>query len=113
MALGAVFPQLDPATEPGAVAEWARAAEEAGYDYAVAFDHVFGADPDHAGVLRDPAERTRHEPLVLFAYMAAVTRRLHFLTGVLVLPPRPLRCAPWTPTTPRVRSRPSTPTRRT
>lgn len=88
MPLGVVFPQLDPATEPGAVAEWARATEEAGYDYAVAFDHVFGADPDHAGVLRDPAERTRHEPLVLFAYMAAVTSRLRFLTGVLVLPPR-------------------------
>ena len=88
MPLGVVFPQLDPITEPNAVAEWARAAEEAGYHYAVAFDHVFGADPDHPGVLRDPAERTRHEPLVLFAYMAAVTSRLRFLTGVLVLPPR-------------------------
>ena len=88
MALGVVFPQLDPDAEPDAVAGWAVAAEEAGYDYAVAFDHVFGADPDHAGVLRDPGERTRHEPLVLFAYMAAVTSRLRFLTGVLVLPPR-------------------------
>ena len=88
MPLGAVFPQLDPAAEPNAVAEWAVAAEESGYDYAVAFDHVFGADPDHAGVVRDPAERTRHEPLVLFAYMAAATTRLNLLTGVLVLPPR-------------------------
>ena len=88
MPLGVVFPQLDPVDEPRAVAEWARAAEEAGYDYAVAFDHVFGADPDHAGVLRDPGERTRHEPLVLFAYIAAVTSSLRLLTGVLVLPPR-------------------------
>ncbi|MCY4639659.1 MAG: TIGR03619 family F420-dependent LLM class oxidoreductase [Chloroflexi bacterium] len=88
MPLGVVFPQLDPAAEPNAVAEWALASEEAGYDYAVAFDHVFGADPDHAGVLRDPGERTRHEPLVLFAYISAVTSRLHLLTGVLVLPPR-------------------------
>lgn len=88
MPLGVVFPQLDPIAEPSAVAEWASAAEEAGYCYTVAFDHVFGSDPDHAGVLRDPAERTRHEPLVLFAYMAAVTSRLRFLTGVLVLPPR-------------------------
>jgi probable F420-dependent oxidoreductase len=88
MPLGVVFPQLDPVAEPGSVADWARAAEEGDYGYAVAFDHVFGADPDHAGVLRDPAERTRHEPLVLFSFLAAVTRRLCFLTGVLVLPPR-------------------------
>ncbi len=88
MPLGVVFPQLDPRADPNAITEWAKAAEKAGYEYAVAFDHVFGADPDHAGVVRDPAERTRHEPLILFSYMAAVTQHLRFLTGVLVLPPR-------------------------
>ena len=69
----------------------AQGVEELGLDHLITYDHVLGAD--HAD--RDPpltgpyTERDAfHEPFVLFGYLAAVTRRLELVIGVLVLPQR-------------------------
>jgi len=52
---------------------------------------VVGADPDRPGGWRAGAytnQSSFHEPLVLFAYLGAVTRRLEFVSGIIILPQR-------------------------
>ena len=90
MRVGAVFPQLEIGTDPDAIARYARTLEELGYDHLVIFDHVLGADSsrpegwtgtyDHRSLF--------HEPLVVYGYLAAVTKRLRLATAVLVLAQR-------------------------
>lgn len=88
MRIGVVFPTLE-VTDPGAICDYAQAAEDLGYAHLSAWEHVVGADlrsrPDWTG----PATlQAIHEPLVLFGYLAAVTQRLELVTGVLALPQR-------------------------
>ena len=61
-----------------------------GYDHVVAYDHVLGADPRRPGGWSGPYthESLFHEPLTLFAYLAAITTRLELATAVIVLPQR-------------------------
>jgi probable F420-dependent oxidoreductase len=71
--------------------DYAQTAEDLGYDHILAYDHVLGAQPgDHRPGWSGPYnyQSTFHEPLVLFAYMGAVTSRIEFVTGVLILPQR-------------------------
>jgi hypothetical protein len=84
MRIGVVFPTLE-VTDPGAIRDYAQAAEDLGYAHLRAWEHVVGADlrsrPDWTG----PATlQAIHEPLVLFGYLAAVTQRLELVTGVLL-----------------------------
>ena len=90
MQLGVVFPQTEIGTDPAAIREYAQAAEEAGYQHLLVFDHVLGADPDRPGGSSGPYthEMQFHEPLVLFGYLAGVTERLEFVTGIVILPQR-------------------------
>ena len=95
MQLGVGFPHQVIGTEPAAVAEFARAAEAAGFDYLSAIEHVAGAHAERfAGVDTGfPAppylhDYPFHEPFTLFAYLAAVTSRVELVTTVLVLPQR-------------------------
>jgi probable F420-dependent oxidoreductase len=88
MLIGVVVPALE-VTDPGAIRDYAQAAEDLGYAHLSAWEHVVGADlrsrPDWTG----PATlQAIHEPLVLFGYLAAVTQRLELVTGVLALPQR-------------------------
>jgi probable F420-dependent oxidoreductase len=88
---GAVFPQNEIGSDPGAVRDFAQAAEDLGYDYLLAYDHVLGADPagrDDFTPGRYTHEDMFHEPFTLFAYLAALTERIELATGVLVLPQR-------------------------
>jgi probable F420-dependent oxidoreductase len=96
MQLTAVFPTTEIGSDPGAVRAWATGVEELGFDRIMAYDHVLGAV--HAG--REPAlwgPYTEldpfHEPLVLFGFLAAITTRVELMTGVLVLPQRPVALA--------------------
>ena len=51
MRMGAIFPQTEIGQDPGAVREFAQAAESLGYDHLIAFDHVLGADASkHEGL---------------------------------------------------------------
>lgn len=90
MKLGVVFPQTEIGTDPGVIRDYAQAAEGLGYDYLLAYDHVLGANPERPGGWRGAYtyRDAFHEPFVLFAYLAALTTRLEFTTGVLILPQR-------------------------
>jgi len=92
MKLGVVFPQNEIGSDPGAIAAFAQAVEELGFDHLLAYDHVVGASSAHYDRerLKGPYREQHmfHEPLVLFGYLAGLTRRLEFVTSVLVLPQR-------------------------
>lgn len=90
MQIGAVFPQTEFGSDPGALRDYAQAAEALGYAHLAAYDHVLGADPSRPGGLHGPYthESPFLEPFVLFGFMAAVTRRMGFATSVLILPQR-------------------------
>ncbi len=89
--IGVVYPQTELHGDPGAVRQFGTGVEDLGFDHLLAYDHVLGAV--HAGrappltgpyTERDPF----HDPLVMFAYLAGITERIRFATGVLVLPQR-------------------------
>jgi probable F420-dependent oxidoreductase len=91
MQIGVVYPQTELRGDPGAVRLIGRAVEDLGFDHLLAYDHVLGAV--HAGrtpqltgpyTEHDPF----HDPFVMFAYLSAITQRIDFATGVLVLPQR-------------------------
>lgn len=90
MKYGAVFPQLEITADGGQVREYIRSVEVMGYDYLLIYDHVLGANPDRLGgwgggyTYKDQF----HEVMTLLAYAAAITERLQFFTGILVLPQR-------------------------
>lgn len=91
MNLGVVFPQNEIGADPVVVRDFAQAAEALGYSHILAFDHVLGAErSDRDPPLWGPYSEADafHEPLTLFAHLAACTTRIGFATGVLVLPQR-------------------------
>ena len=87
MNIGVVFPQTEIGSDPGAVREYAQAAEDLGYSYVIAYDHVLGADTRHHS--NWPATYTSqhmfHEPFVLFGYLAGITTKLELVTAVIIL----------------------------
>ena len=90
MKLGVVFPQTEIGSDPGAIREFAQVAEELGYSQILAYDHVLGADttnrPDWKGGYT--IHSAFHEPLVLFGYLAGITKEITLATGVIILPQR-------------------------
>ena len=85
MRLGVVFPQTEIGSDPVIIRDYAQAAEGAGYDHLLVFDHVLGAKLERFDKLgrRPPytAESAFHEPFVLFGYLGACTRRLELVTS--------------------------------
>ncbi len=90
MQIGVVFPQTEIGSDPAAIAEYALAVEEMGYSHILIYDHVLGADISSRPDWRGPYTHTHqfHEPFVLFGYLAAITRRIGLVTGVIILPQR-------------------------
>ena len=89
--IGAVFPTCEIGNDPSAIRDFAQAAEELGYSHLITYDHVLGAEhADREPPLTGPYTEKDpfHEPMVLFGYLAALTRRIRLVTGVLVLPQR-------------------------
>lgn len=91
MKIGVTFPQTEIGSDPAVLRDYAQAAEDLGYDHLLAYDHVVGAEPgahrpDWRGAYNDKS--TFHEPFVLFGYLGAITRRIEFVTGILILPQR-------------------------
>ncbi|HEY0181972.1 MAG TPA: TIGR03619 family F420-dependent LLM class oxidoreductase [Rhodopila sp.] len=74
----------------GAVSDYAKALDEAGFDYTVASGHVVGQPsgtyPQRPGLLY---VGPYYDPFVTFSYLAGVTQRLRFVTGILILPAFP------------------------
>lgn len=90
MKIGALFPQFEIGTDPAAIRGFAQVAEELGYRHLTAFDQIIGlnkASRPNWTYVHDAADMF-HEIFVLFGYLAAVTSRIEFVTGVLVLPMR-------------------------
>jgi probable F420-dependent oxidoreductase len=91
MDIGVVYPQTELRGDPHAVARFGKAAEDLGYAHLLSYEHVLGAvHADRTPPLIGPyTERDPfHDPFVMFAYLAAMTERIRFATGVLVLPQR-------------------------
>jgi probable F420-dependent oxidoreductase len=90
MRLGVVFPQTEIGNDPAVIRDYAQAVEEMGYQHILAYDHVLGANtasrPGWGGSYS--SEDAFHEPFVLFGFLAAVTRRVELVTGVIILPQR-------------------------
>jgi len=79
-----VCPQTELRGDPGAVWRIGRAAEDLGFDHLLAYDHVLGAV--HAG--RTPPvtglyieHDSSHDPFVMLAHLAGITKRIRFATG--------------------------------
>lgn len=90
MNLGLVFPQTEFGSDPAAIRDYAQTAEGLGFSHILAYAHVLGANPDRPGGWKGPYthESAFHEPFVLFSFMAAVTKKVEFTTGVIILPQR-------------------------
>lgn len=90
MQIGAVFPQTEIGADPVAIRDYVQAVEEMGYRHLLIYDHVLGASTATRPDWRGPytSETQFHEPFVLFGYLAALTRRLELVTGVIILPQR-------------------------
>lgn len=90
MRVGVIFPQTEIGTDPLIVRDYAQAAEELGYTHILAYDHVLGANPasrpgwSPVYTYRD----SFHEPFVLFAYLAGLTKKIGLVPGVIILPQR-------------------------
>ena len=91
MRIGVVYPQVELQGDAVAMRQFALATERIGYDHLVCYDHLLGAS--HEG--REPKlyghydeHDPFHDPFMLFAHVAAITERIEFVTGVLVLPQR-------------------------
>lgn len=88
--LGVVFPQTEIGDDPAKIRDYAQATEDLGYTHLLVYDHVLGASTANRSDWSGPytSDTMFHEPLVLFGYLAAITRRLELVTGVLILPQR-------------------------
>jgi probable F420-dependent oxidoreductase len=90
MQLGAVYPQIELKGDPEAVRRIGLAVESLGYDYLLTYDHVVGATHDREPKLTGPYTEKDpfHDPLMMFAHLAAITQRIELVTGILILPQR-------------------------
>ncbi len=90
MQVGVIYPQTETAGDPVAVREIGLATERLGFDFLVAYDHVVGASHDREPKLNGPytEDDPFHDPFVMFGFLAGITERIEFVTGVLILPQR-------------------------
>jgi probable F420-dependent oxidoreductase len=88
--IGLVYPQTEYGSDPEAIKDYAQTAEDLGFTHIVAYDHVLGANPDRTEGWRGryTYKTPFQEPFVLFSFMAGITNKVHFVTGILVLPQR-------------------------
>ena len=91
MQIGAIFPQTEIGADPVQVREFAQAVEDLGYAYIFIADHVLGADDAHHRHDYYEIYNHRsliHESLTVLGYLAAVTKTVGLVTGILILPQR-------------------------
>jgi probable F420-dependent oxidoreductase len=89
MQLGVTFPQLEIGSDPGIIREYAQTAQDVGYDYLLAYDHVLGAETTNQPGWKGYTSKDQfHEPFVLFGYLAGVAPKLAYVPGVIILPQR-------------------------
>lgn len=76
--------------DAGTVKTYAQALDAAGFDFTSTAGHVM-AQPAGTNPQRPDRQYTGpfYDPIVTFSYLAAVTERLRFITGILILPAWP------------------------
>ena len=89
MRIGVAFPTTEIGDDPAVIRDFAQAAEALGYAHITCIDHVVGSGTAEEGWR---AYYTRdnpfHEVLVLFGFLAAVTKSIELTPAVLILPQR-------------------------
>jgi probable F420-dependent oxidoreductase len=91
MQIGAVYPQIELRGDPESVRRFGTTVEELGFDHLMVYDHVLGAvHADREPKLIGPYTENDpfHDPFVMLGYLAGITQRLQFVTGVVILPQR-------------------------
>ncbi|MBV9552831.1 MAG: LLM class F420-dependent oxidoreductase [Alphaproteobacteria bacterium] len=88
MQLGTLLPLGDIGGTPQVLRDYAQGAEDAGFDFIEAPDHVVGVNPDSQPSGERMSVGLYHDPFVLFSYLAGITPKLGFSTGVLILAQR-------------------------
>lgn len=90
MRVGVVFPQTEIGTDPHCIRDYAQTVEELGYSHILAYDHVIGANLASRPNWKPPYTHRDvfHEPFVLFSYLAGLTKKIEFVTGIIILPQR-------------------------
>jgi probable F420-dependent oxidoreductase len=90
MKIGVIFPQTEFKPDPIAVRDYAQAVEGLGFTHIHAYDHILGANPERPGGWTGPYTHNHlfFEPFILFSYLAGLTRKIEFVTGILILPQR-------------------------
>ena len=92
MRLGVQLPFREPCFDgdTGAIAEYTQAAEALGFHFIGMGEHVLGANPASRPRWKGPFnyDDSAHDPFVLFAYLAALTKTVEFVTEILILPQR-------------------------
>jgi probable F420-dependent oxidoreductase len=86
MKYGTGFP-LIALKDTAAVRDFAQTFDGAGLDYVTAAGHLLATPADrYEGRPQATFAGPYHDPFVLFAYLSGFTSRLHFVTGILILP---------------------------
>lgn len=90
MKIGVIYPQTELKGDPAAVSRIGLSAEQLGYDHLLTYDHVLGATHDREPKLSGPYSDKDpfHDPFVMFAYLAGITKQIELVTGILILPQR-------------------------
>ena len=89
MKIGVVFPQTEIGSDVQVVRDYAQTAEGLGYKQLLAYDHVLGAGTANRPGWKGYSEQDAfHEIFILFSYLSAITEKIDFVSGVLVLPIR-------------------------
>ena len=88
--IGVVYPQTEYGNDPIAIRDYAQTVEGLGFSHILAYEHVLGANPERPGGWEGPYtyQSAFFEPFVLFSYMAACTKKVQFVSGVIILPQR-------------------------
>ena len=90
MKIGLVYPQTEFGNDPALIRDYAQTAEGLGFSHILTYEHVLGVSPNYPGAdkLTYTSRHPFQEPLVLYSYMAGLTSRIEFTTGILILPQR-------------------------
>jgi probable F420-dependent oxidoreductase len=90
MKIGVIFPQIEFPPDPLATRDYAQAVEDLGYNHIHAYDHILGANPERPGGWVGPYTFIHpfFEPFILFSYLAGLTSKIEFASGIIILPQR-------------------------
>lgn len=83
MNIGISFPTIE-LQDPTQLKEFAQGAEQLGFHHITALEHTLGVRTS----TNYRPETPIHEPMTLFAFLAAVTRTIQFANSILILPQR-------------------------